>query len=533
MSSTPHPVSPSHGAAEVTTELVTPLKPRPAFGERYSGATLINLITYFLPALYATLSKLWIAQIDSSSVVTTDVYTYVGIFAEIVNEGYSRAAWHVIGDKKNRSVKERLNLSFTLIAVQVVLGVVLTIAFNAAAPAFAGAFVPREVRETSLTYVRISAFSTLFSVLEYAVSTSTRAFDRPDVPLVFMLVKTLVNIVLDLLFLSTVRVWRGELSVNMQGGIRLGCDALGALVGLGYFVFTAVKALRRESRAVWEPVATSETTVTELVEEDTPTASYIRNPFIPTLTSLRILTRTAMFTLLETALRNGLYLWQVSSIVALGQDYATAWGVFNTIRWGIVMVPASAFEQTTLAFAGHEWGVWKKKGLDGLERGRKDLFAVIRPAIKSIILTFTTEVTLALLLSFLLIRPFALYLSGSPTVADLTTSMFHKLDWCYVLWTCSNHLAATLLASWPSVWFYNSVVVNLAWVVPWCIVMTVKKDWVGERAWEVYAVVFGGSLVASALVVIAVFGWWWRAILKGRSMEDRNGVRGWRALLKV
>lgn len=45
--------------------------------ERFPGAALFNGAAFILPALYGTLAKLWIANIDRSMVVTTDVYTYV------------------------------------------------------------------------------------------------------------------------------------------------------------------------------------------------------------------------------------------------------------------------------------------------------------------------------------------------------------------------------------------------------------------------------------------------------------------------
>lgn len=40
----------------------------------------------------------------------------------------------------------------------------------------------------------------------------------------------------------------------------------------------------------------------------------------------------------------------------MSADYATAWGVFSTIRWGLIMVPVQAAEATTLTFVGHAWG---------------------------------------------------------------------------------------------------------------------------------------------------------------------------------
>jgi hypothetical protein len=66
-------------------------------------------------------------------------------------------------------------------------------------------------------------------------------------------------------------------------------------------------------------------------------------------------------TFAESAIRNALYLWLITTIVAMGSDYATAWGVFNTIRWGLDTVPVQALEQTSLAFVSHEWGGWRQR----------------------------------------------------------------------------------------------------------------------------------------------------------------------------
>ncbi|KAJ0337271.1 hypothetical protein COL154_013404 [Colletotrichum chrysophilum] len=72
----------------------------------YAGALAFNLVAFVLPALYGTLSKLWVANIDSSLVVTTDAYTYIGVVAEVLNEGLPRAAWVIIGDKASRSLMQ-------------------------------------------------------------------------------------------------------------------------------------------------------------------------------------------------------------------------------------------------------------------------------------------------------------------------------------------------------------------------------------------------------------------------------------------
>ena len=126
----------------------------------YNGSMLFNICAFLLPALYSTLCKLWVANIDASHVVTMDVYTYIGVFVEVINEGLPRASWLIIGDTSSRTWSSRVSISYSLIIFQAILGWLLSIVFIATASTFADEFVPIEVRETSLTYIRLSASST-------------------------------------------------------------------------------------------------------------------------------------------------------------------------------------------------------------------------------------------------------------------------------------------------------------------------------------------------------------------------------------
>lgn len=299
--------------------------------DSYEGALLFNICAFILPALYNTLSKLWVANIDSSRVVTTDVYTYIGVIVEVVNEGLPRASWMVIGDKASRSISARLQLSYTLVTIQMILGTILSIVLLGSATRIAGLFVPEAVRETSVKYVRISSFSALSSTTEYSVSLATRSLDRPDVPLLISSVKFAINIVLDFIFISKFHVRGITPTVNTQATIRLCCDLSSAFVGLVYFVYSSHR-----------------------IRSQTDTG-----PVKPALSALKILIRPGIFTFAESAVRNALYLWLIHGIISMSADYATAWGIFNTIRWGLVMVPVLALESSSLAFVGHRWGSWR------------------------------------------------------------------------------------------------------------------------------------------------------------------------------
>jgi Na+-driven multidrug efflux pump len=236
-------------------------------------------------------------------VVTTDAYTYIGIVAEVLNEGLPRAAYLVIGDKTNRGFRERLQLTYTLILFQSISRLIISIGFVAGASTFARGFVPVEVRDVSITYVRISAFSAFSSAVEYAVNTSTRALDKPGVPLIISSIKFAISITLDLIIISKFRVGSITPTVNMQAGISLACNLTSAFTGLAYFVYT-----------------------TSFISK-LPVHNDISIPIPKTTTSL-----LALFTLSkpgaiffrESAIRNAPYLWLVHGIVGMGSDYATA-----------------------------------------------------------------------------------------------------------------------------------------------------------------------------------------------------------------
>lgn len=469
--------------------------------DSYSGALIFNVLTFSLPAIYSTLSKLWIAQLDSTSVATTDTYTYINTFAEVLNEGLPRAAYLIIGDK-TRTAADRINLCFTLIAFQMLLGLIMSLGFLAGAERFAVGFVPVDVRENSITYIRISAFAALTSATEYAVSFATRSIDRPDVPLMINSTATALNLIFDFMFLSTFRIHtKHKPTLNTQAGIRLACDAAGSIAGLLYFLSSA----RRLTNA----------------------DGGLRRSIVPNVAALLTLAKPGVFTFMESAFRNGLYLWLIHGVVALGRDYATAWGIFNTIRWGIVMVPVNALEAASGTFGGHAWNDWrarakatgnlKAKWSDILgTRKLRSMKGIARPALRSAVIALIVEIPLCLAFSFALVKPFAKYLSNSDVVAAITARMWRTIDWCYIFYAINTQLASILLATTPAWYFGNSFVVNFLWVFPWATALQVGIPITENTAWPYHATIFGGSLVLSFIVTIIILTFWTRRLRAGR-----------------
>ncbi|KAF2008468.1 hypothetical protein BU24DRAFT_445489 [Aaosphaeria arxii CBS 175.79] len=464
--------------------------------DRYFGALVFNLAAFILPALYSTLSKLWVANIDSSLVVLTDANTYMGVVVEVINEGLPRAAWVIIGDKAARSTSSRIGLTYTLIAFQTLLGTILSVIFLAAAERFAGSFVPAEVRAVSISYVRISAFTSLASSLETAIAYCTRALDKPDVPLVISSVKFLVNIILDFLIISKFHVGSHIPTVNDQARIQLAVSLTAAFTGLCYFLWLSRGILRR--------------------------ADY-HGSVRPSLNALMVLIRPGLMTFAESAVRNALYLWLITTIVAMGNDYATAWGVFSTIRWGLIMVPVQALEQTSLAFVGHEWGKWRKRiGVDerNPRAAKNHLLCIARPAFISCAIALAIEVPMCIILSTVGAKPYAHWLSNSDRVAAITAHMWKTIDWCYIFYALSTQLATILLATRPKWYLYQSLASNLLYVLPWAIVCQVA-NLNADDAWTYHSLVFGGSLVFSFADILVVDGLWAWTLMSGRANLEK------------
>jgi len=232
-----------------------------------------------------------------------------------------------------------------------------------------------------------------------------------------------------------------------------------------------------------------------------------------------VLIRPGVITFVESAIRNALYLWLVTTIVAMGNDYATAWGVFNTIRWGLVMVPVQSLEATSLAFIGHRWGRWRRSvGVEERQpkATRRDILYIIRPALYSSIIALAVEIPLCIVLSTVGAKAYAHWLSNSGAVADITAHMWQTIDWCYIFYALNTQLSAILLATRPKWYLYQSLASNLLYVLPWAIVcQVVALD--PSDAWTYHSLVFGGSLVFSfADVLIVILLWAW-TIMTGRA----------------
>ena len=320
--------------------------------------------------------------------------------------------------------------------------------------------------------------------------------------------------------------------MNTQAVIRLVRDVAAVLAGLVYFRTIVVKRQQRVADG--------------------------RRKIRLSYSALKVLARPSVYTFTESAVRNAIYLWLVSRIVQLGANYATAWGVFNTIRWGLVMVPVQALHTSTLAFVGHRWGCFRasveseaksilerypwyaETPTDYALRADANMTGIAKPALCSCCIATIFEVLLCIALSFRGIESFAYYLSASRTVAQITQTMGkagstrtretrtpgprnihigadsflgNRLD-LRVLRTglpACRHPSRNV----TSVYLYQALGSNLLWMLPWAIAATVVTL-AKPLAWTYYAIIFGGALVFDVVVVVVTLALWAFRLTKGK-----------------
>lgn len=118
-------------------------------------------------------------------------------------------------------------------------------------------------------------------------------------------------------------------------------------------------------------------------------------------------------------------------------------------------------------------------------------------------------------MSFYGAERFALYLSASTTVAQITKQMWQTIDWCYIFYALSTQLATLLLATRPRWYLYQSLVSNIGWVLPWAVVV-MKVHIKPDNAWKYHSIVFGGSLVFSFVGILVIDSIWAWTLLRGK-----------------
>ncbi|KAI8804524.1 hypothetical protein BJ742DRAFT_776000 [Cladochytrium replicatum] len=206
-----------------------------------------------------------------------------------------------------------LTMMQTLVQFQSVLGFLMSIFLIAAAPEFVSVHSDQRILD-------------IFSVIEYSFEPGPRG-RPPRLSSCYLILKNCCKLNLRLCPQVHLRVPGFINSVETPAYIRLVRDFAGSFSAL-IVLFAMLRPSSHE----------------RFLAEAQPRPKL-------SLPALKTLAIPGSFTHAKSAILNALQMFLVSRVVALGRDYATAWGVFNKIRWGIVMVPVNTLEATAMPLA--------------------------------------------------------------------------------------------------------------------------------------------------------------------------------------
>lgn len=466
---------------------------------RFLGALAFNALAFLLPASLTTLSKTWLPRTDSSHIGTSNEFQCLDFTSKLLNEGVPRAAWIVIGDTASRTYSERLRLTHTLMLFQLVISFVVFLLFSMLADLFVTPGLSDENHGRTLAYVRLIAGSMIPSAVETALVISSRALDRPDIPLVISFTNYILNIILGVHLgaILPAEKWGANADLTTQTELTLLCNILSLLAGLAYYVYSAI-----------------------FRSHNLLSTSRLR----PGLASLSALWQPGMNTLLESLLRNLLSIFATSSIGSMRLLHASSWLIFTDLRWGLLMAPTRAFEAAALTHVAHNWSQLHAQAGLAAERvriswGRVRL--ITQPARAAIALNIALEVPVSIFMGVWAMQHYASWsASNTSDIAQVAGQMWRASGWAYLCYVMSLPVGAVLLASKPRWWLSASLGPQILWVLPWALACSGRKIDQMKARWY-YESVFEGTLVVTSVCVMVGMVLWVRSIRRGSMRFDR------------
>jgi len=408
----------------------------------------------------------------------------------------------------------------------------------AVAAPFGNALAPPDPTRDTVNYVRLGVASNFFWSIEQTNGLMFRAMGWEKFPLYTAIIKTIVNMILDFVFLGALGDYGGN-TVIVQGSTRATCSCVSAITSTLFLVKLIYDSLKRDRISSGE--------------------KWYR------FFDIRIVwlwIKFGIWPLLESVIRNTFYLTLAYGIVGIGDVEASAWSGFNTIKWSTLMVTVMDCDMTTSALCGKRFGLWRHRigagdeaelpsvavqnrnsmdhdkpvsnlgsvaVLDEVEvdeqrasrwklwrkenyqrykmRRRKRLeddpdymksdsvFWVFYPALFFGFLTVLTQVIFILGFSFGGAETFVAWVFGG-YVSDISlriTEMWNKIGWTFILLATDTAAKAVVLALSPPVVLVVSAVPNILYNLPWVVYLRggALQSLSADAAWLDYSYVFG------------------------------------------
>ncbi len=294
---------------------------------RWDWGLFLSILGYMLiPRIYESYNIYLIGNTipDASSLPIIAQWSFIALAIEVIQEATVLSLFFFVGSKINshNDILQRIKTSLSSI-------VFLTIFLGLIVFLFADSLVeiigtPKNIAETTSSYLRIKSISIPFSILSVAGIVLIESLNLKKIILLITIFKVLIAGILDSVFF-------GGYSFSLGFGV-LGVASSNLIAEVLIFLLTILFILKSFKFSI---------------------RNFFQTPF---LKDWKILFRVGSFSGLDSLIRNLAYSFMVLRLINLiGEKEIGGYYLMIHIFWGFALVPVLAFAESAKAFLANQY----------------------------------------------------------------------------------------------------------------------------------------------------------------------------------
>lgn len=428
---------------DMTETMSSENTPPPTMGHRVTRLPLLLakvlfpstiFVSFFVSSIIPSMANILIPMFfvgnlpAAESLAVTSQFMFISIVLKVIQEGVGNSLFHYVGAHYERNKPLAISAFNLSLLVLIIAGMTLTVLILL----FTSQFVelidtPASIIEDTKHYFYTSAFSFIPALFTTAF-TNYLFISTSKWLVVAQVVIVLVSFLINFFMF-------GRQSISLHWGI----DELG--------IYTVVQSTATMLVSFGFVL---------LAETTGPIEFFQKTSFTDCRMNFREFFSVSWGNFADSIVRNFFYFFVTLKFINhLGKDVSAAWSLFNSIIWGIILLPAFAVANFIRVRIGHN-------------RSKSTIKEVIRESGKcllawTIIMVVVTGIVWSTLASF--------FSKSNQTVAILSENMLHDMGWVFVIFAYNNAVNSFFLAVGQAEYiFYQSLTANLiVYLVPWIL----------------------------------------------------------------
>ncbi|KAG4075165.1 hypothetical protein HA402_006182 [Bradysia odoriphaga] len=430
--------------------LIKILFPSTIFASFFVSSIIPSMANSLIPMFFA-------GNIPAAeSLAITSQFMFISIVLKVIHEGVGNSLFHFVGVHYERNKPLAISAFNLSLLVLLIAGMALTVMILLFTPQFVKLIdTPASISEATKHYFYTSALSFIPALF-------TTAFTN------YLFISTskwlaISQVVIVLVSFSINFFTFGRQSISLHWSI----DKLG--------IYNVVQSTATMLVSVGFVL---------LTEKMGPITFFMKASFIKDLKmNFREFFSVSWGNFADSIVRNFFYFFVTLKFINhLGKDISGAWNLFNSIIWGIILLPAFAVANLIRVQIGHQCSKSTIKKV--IKEGGICLMAWM---IVMIVVTGTVWSTLA-----------SFFSKSNQKIALISENMLHDMGWVFVIFAYNNAVNSFFLATGKAEYiFYQSLAANLiVYLLPWILNLF---DILTPTYWLIMGLYIAGMLISCCL----------------------------------